>query len=423
MRQIYTGKGHISILSLIAIWSISLVVDLPGLAISPLMSQLDTIFPDASELEIQLFTALPNFFIFPFILLSGKLSVSKSKALLVDIGLLLFLIGGICCFFSDKIIPLIILNCLLGIGCGLVIPLAAGLLAEYFTGPYRSRQLGIKSGIANFSLIFATFIVGAIGKHDWHLPFIVYLAPIIPLILSPFFTKKFLDGHSDAKGPTAEEKKKVVEVAEPPLNLTKTQIKSRVWSIIAFYFIITFCSIVVSMFIPFLMQKHGMSDTQTGIVTAVFFLFITLPGFFLSEFVGIFKKLTSQMCIIFLIVGLFMIALMEGYAVYLIASAIIGLGYGALQPLFYDKAARVAPTSNLSSLYLSFVMSANYIGIAVSPFIINLMKDLFHNDTYTFPFYVAGVIMIVMLVLSVIRYKAYVFHTDLIAYKNEKQKI
>ncbi|MEG1684936.1 MAG: MFS transporter, partial [Bacteroides sp.] len=71
MKTIQTGKGTIPLMTLIAIWSISLVVNLPGLAISPMLGELHNIFPSASELEVQLLTILPNLLIIPFVLISG----------------------------------------------------------------------------------------------------------------------------------------------------------------------------------------------------------------------------------------------------------------------------------------------------------------------------------------------------------------
>ncbi len=126
--RINTGKGTISLLTLAAIWSISLVVNLPGLAITPMLGNLDKIFPGTSELEIQLLTVLPNLFIIPFVLLSGKLSLSKSKISIVVVALVIYLASGILYFFARSMVALIVISCLLGVGCGLLIPLAAGLL-------------------------------------------------------------------------------------------------------------------------------------------------------------------------------------------------------------------------------------------------------------------------------------------------------
>ena len=80
-------------------------------------------------------------------------------------------------------VELILISCVLGCGCGLVIPLAAGMIADTFVGRYRMQQLGIKSGISNMALVLATFVVGWLNKGNWHLPFLVYLIPAIPLAL------------------------------------------------------------------------------------------------------------------------------------------------------------------------------------------------------------------------------------------------
>ena len=72
--KISTGKGTISLPVLLAIWS-----SFPGLAVSPILGDLNTIFPSASDLEIQMLTSLPSLLIIPFVLLSGKLSVGRDK--------------------------------------------------------------------------------------------------------------------------------------------------------------------------------------------------------------------------------------------------------------------------------------------------------------------------------------------------------
>ena len=150
MIRIPTGNGSITLPALLAIWSISLVVNLPGLG------NLDKIFPHVGDLEIQLLTVLPNLLIIPFVLFSGKLSESKDKVRIVVIGLAIYLVAGILYFFAESMPMLIATSCLLGCGCGLVIPLAAGLIADTFSGKYRMQQLGIKSGISNMALVAAT---------------------------------------------------------------------------------------------------------------------------------------------------------------------------------------------------------------------------------------------------------------------------
>ena len=72
MKKIETGKSPISLLALMAIWSVSAITSLPGLAISPIMGKLETVFPHATDLEIQMLTSLPSMLVIPFLFLSGK---------------------------------------------------------------------------------------------------------------------------------------------------------------------------------------------------------------------------------------------------------------------------------------------------------------------------------------------------------------
>ena len=85
--KIKTGKGFISLPVLLAIWSVSAIASLPGLAISPILGDLNRVFPKVTDLEIQMLTSLPSLLIIPFVLLSGKLSEGRGKLKILAAGL------------------------------------------------------------------------------------------------------------------------------------------------------------------------------------------------------------------------------------------------------------------------------------------------------------------------------------------------
>ena len=149
--KIKTGKGTISLAVLLAIWSVSAIASLPGLAISPILGDLNRIFPKATDLEIQMLTSLPSLLIIPFVLLSGRLSVGRDKLRILTVGLAVFFLSGVACIFAKSMAWLIVISCILGIGAGMVIPLSTGLVVDYFTGDYRVRQLGYSSAINNLT--------------------------------------------------------------------------------------------------------------------------------------------------------------------------------------------------------------------------------------------------------------------------------
>ncbi|WP_257264819.1 MFS transporter [Endozoicomonas sp. ONNA2] len=168
MKKIPTGRGSISPLTLLAIWSVSAITSLPGLAVSPIIGQLDTIFTNVSVLNI------------PSILLSGQLAITGNKLLILITGLMIFMISSVLCFFAESIRALLYISLLLGVGAGIVIPLSTSLINDFFTGKYRIRQFGISSFITNLTLVLATVLTGWLAEINWHYPFFIYL-------LCPFF--------------------------------------------------------------------------------------------------------------------------------------------------------------------------------------------------------------------------------------------
>lgn len=392
--KIQTGNGTISLLTLIAIWSISLVVNLPGLAISPILSDMESIFPGTSQLEIQLLTILPNLLIIPFVLLSGKLSESKSKIKILTIALSIYLGSGILYFFAHSMVELIIISCLLGIGCGLVIPLSAGLLAQFFVGKYRMKQLGIKSGIANIALVMATLAVGLIGDKNWHLPFLVYLIPAIPLLLTPILWG---------------------ERGKPKVSTTPIEIgtldKKKLLGISALYVFISYAIIVMTYYMPFLAKDDKINNSELGTITACFFLAIMLPGFILPYIVRIFKQYTSLAALVVMALGLLLVFVSHNTILFTIAAVCAGLGYGILQPIIYDKATQTA-TGKKETLALAIVLSMNYIAVTIAPFIVDLFKLIFHTESNTFPFLLNLIMVLGCIVLSIIYRKTFTFNIN-----------
>ena len=81
--KVQTGQGTIPLITLVGIFSISALNALPGLAVSPILGDLNKIFPSATDLEIQMLSSLPSLLIIPFILLSGKFDRESEQPFVV----------------------------------------------------------------------------------------------------------------------------------------------------------------------------------------------------------------------------------------------------------------------------------------------------------------------------------------------------
>ncbi|MFG6427747.1 MAG: MFS transporter [Muribaculaceae bacterium] len=380
--MIQTGKKPIRLLTLLAILSISLVVNLPGLAVTPMLATLSDVFPHTSQLEKQMLTVLPNLLIIPFVLISGKLSLSRHKTAIVVAGLVIFTACAILYLIADSMTELIIISCLLGCGAGLLIPLSSGLIADAFAGKYRMKTMGIKSGISNSSLVIATFVVGWLSHGNWHLPFLVYLISVIPLLLA--FRLKGIDTTEPQSTPTGSTSSQ--PTSQP--GVSHGFYVGRIWALIGVYAFITFSCIAITYYCPFLIEKKDWSASFTGTVTAIFYLFMLIPGFTLPFFINIMRKGTFVYCAMLMTVGVALFAFVPETWTMCVGAALIGLGYGICQPLIYDKASVVVTTANKATLSLAFVLAANYLAIVLTPFIIDGLRPLLShpssNSTFAF---------------------------------------
>lgn len=292
--RVQTGKGTIPWMTVLAIWSVSAVVSLPGLAISPILGDLNKVFPRATDLEIQMLTSLPSVLIIPFMLLAGRLSVTGNKFKLLVVGLAVFFLSGFACLFINQMWLLILVSCLTGIGAGIIIPLSTGYIVDYFTGDYRIRQLGYSSSINNLTLVLATMLASYLANVDWHLPFLVYTLPAIPLILSVFIRRT-----PAAPEPVGSDELKHKKVDWPKLA-----------AVMGFYFLATFLSLVIAFYISFLVDPHGNRNSFSGFLISLFFLAIMLPGFFLSPIIRRLRSNVNLISLVMICAGLLFIGLL-----------------------------------------------------------------------------------------------------------------
>lgn len=410
MLYVNSGRGRVPLISLMAILAISLTVNLPGLAISPIMGRLDQVFPSASHLEIQLLSVLPNFIIIPFILWSGKLSLRVKQWVILAVGLSIYAAAGILYLFADSMLHLILLGCLLGVGCGLVVPIAGGLIGEHFTGEARVKQLGMKSGLSNFMVIVGTMFVGMVAGHDWHYAFFIYLVPLIPLVLIPFLRGSYIQAHtidavaSETPATTAQSTLKPAHV-QPSTH----EVVVKLAGIIALYAIATYAIQVVSYYTPFTMQHYHLSTGDVGVATAMFYLSATLAGFGLPLFIRLFGRGTNFWAIALCVLGLYGCGVLHTYWAFILFTFVMGLGYGIIQPIIYDKATSLAPDAKKSTQYFSYVLTANYVAIALTPFIVSGLADLFNAHGVNFSFWLNGSIMAAVLVWCALRLKSFTF--------------
>ncbi len=432
--QVKTGKGTISMMVVLAIWSLSLAVDLPGLAVTPIEGSLRSIFADATDFKIQLLTVLPNLIIIPFVLLSGKLSESKHKVLVITLGTILYLLAGALSYFSSSLNMLIFLSCVLGAGCGLILPFSTGLIADVFTGKYRMKQMGIISAIGNIALVLATFAVGYLVagdlSHTWHRAFFVYLIPLLSLVLIPFLNKIPKSDYQDADASTADASSsttntdaaaKTAAAAKPAavpavdadgFSTEGQKVKGgfyvgrTIWLLLAYFFFV-FATCIPSYYLP---NFKWISSEQASTMTSVFYFAMFIVGLALTAVMKTFRKATFVAATAMIVGSFALFIFVPGsVVVYIIAAALCGLGNGIAQPIFYTKATEVVTSDSKSTLSLAYLQVANYVAISMVPVIIGAGQKVFNTTSTMFPFIFVGIASAIVLAVVIIRSRHFVF--------------
>lgn len=388
-KGIYTGKGTITLTALLGIWSVSALTSLPGLAVSPISEKLQTIFPETTQLDIQMLTTLPSFFIIPFILLAGFISERVGYIKLLYVGLWLYLLSGLLYFLCTSMKELIFVSALLGIGAGIIIPLSTSLVSKFFSGEQRTRQFGYVSALTNITLVVATALTGYLADIQWRLPFVVYLLPVVSIML----VSSIRGSESAISARHESHDAHSVNAYVNYRGLLKYML---------FYLLITYLVMAVSINLPFLLGEYGYDSGVTGVVTSVFFISMMLPGFFINRIISVLGRAILLFALLLIGLGLLDIFFNSSLPYIILGCIAVGVGYGIAQPYIYDMTAELASPQK-TTYAMALVMTMNYVAILVSPFAVDWLQSVFGVKGESFPFILNAAVAFLALMFMFVR--------------------
>lgn len=230
------------------------------------------------------------------------------------------------------------------------------------------------------TLVVATAVTGYLAEVHWRLPFAVYLLPLISLVLSAYLKK-------DTASVTIKQAAAIIPpIQSTPVISGKYGIHIRhLVQLMLFYGLVTYVVLAVTFNLPFLMEAHHFSSGNSGLMISLFFLAIMAPGFMLDSLVKLLGNKTKLYSLLAIAIGLLLIWISPTEWLIVPGCILVGLGYGIIQPLIYDKTVDTAIPQK-TTLALAFVMVMNYLAILLSPFITDFFQWIFHTGSQEFPF-------------------------------------
>lgn len=356
------------------ILSISMATVMAGAAISPGLGLIAQAFPDASPTTIKLILTAPSLMIIPFSFLSSYLTSKMKKRTIALIGLFIYFIGGIMPQFMPTIELILTFRLLLGVGVGLIMPLDASLINDYFVGKERTLMMGYNSALSNFSGIITMLLAGWLATFGWRLPFNVYFLGLGIFLLVFFFLPKG-------------------EIQKAPESGEKSNLPLAVFGysfamggiMLAYYAVATNMAL-------FLEQNELGSSALTGTIVSLTTVGGMITSILIVQIEMTFKKLVVPIMLVSMGIGFFFLSWTISIPLIMVSVVMIGFGQGVLFPVLTLKALDKVPMHQ-ADLTASIASSFIFLGQFLSPLVLDPIGKLATGSSIRFQYGTLSIVM------------------------------
>lgn len=341
----------------------------------PILANIAEAFPDAGPWLNQLLS-LPSLLMIPAIIITGKLADYVNKKKMLMIGTILFIAGGFGGVFTNNIMDLVWTRALMGIGAGIVYPMAPAMIAYLYQGQERVQLLGLTNacgGVFSFTLSIGA---GYAALFNWKYAFYFYLIFVLVLIMQWVTLPNF---------PPEKKDDKIVQ-ANAQGN-PHEKLGYRVW-LTSFDMIVymTMSMVLLYKLSLFIVSEHIGTSADAGLATSI----QTLASFLISLFfVKVLKRLnrfTTVLGLVCMVLGYFFFSIAHSFFLVVVAAICLGLSLGIMFPYLMNRVSAVAPNSK-KTLAISSLSMSIYIGQYLSAFFTQFADWASHGSirgTFTF---------------------------------------
>lgn len=333
---------------------------------SSVLAVLWELYPQVSRAGIQMILAVPSLISIPTTLLVGVLASFVHKRTIAVAALVLLLVGGLIpVVVEEPTIGLLFANsALIGVGQGLLHPLASMLVCQYWENKSeRSRVLGFKQAINYLGAAVVSLLVGLLALAQWNFAYLIYIG-VVPVLLITVtrLPKGTLEDRLIGRGHRLSGAKKLLTPA-------------------LIYACILFCAVSLFNFafqsnIAMLIAEKGFGDVvDTALITAILQIASFAVGVLYGRITKIFREYVLLPGLALLALGFFVVACAPSMLGVLIGGTIFGVGAGIQYVTTLYNTSKAVDQS-VVSMALSLVLSLTSLGFSLSPLVIEGVKEL-----------------------------------------------
>ena len=349
--------------------------------IAPILAQIAAAFPDASATRIQFLMTFPSIFCLIFTLISAFLSDVLPKKTLALSGLGIVSAAGILAFlFHDSLGVLFLWAGVLGIGIGMVAPIAPALINELFHGTEKQTMLGWQNSATSIGSMLMTFLGGFLAVRGWNFGYLVYLLGIPGIILS-------LRGVPVQKRMVSGKGK---ETKREPFRLV-------VWREMLITFVLLMVYSAVPANLAMLVAERGLgSTTLSGTMSTLFLCGGMVCGLFFGKLATLLKGRTDVIGALVLAAGALMITVSPAVPVISAGCFIAGSSISLIMPVCMGSAGRLKGYETLNSALL---LGSSFVGVFITPLLTSLTARISGSDSVIYRFFMVGIVAVILAIL------------------------
>ena len=335
-------------------------------AFSSVLAVLWEMYPDVSRAGIQMVLALPSLTSVPTTLLMGFLASYVHKKTIAEVALVFLLIGGLVpvAVAEPHIGLLFASSALIGVGQGLLHPLASMLVCQYWDDKSeRSRVLGFKQALSSLGAAVVSLLVGFLALAQWNFAYLIYVGVVPVLVISA------------SKLPKGTLEDRLVGRRHRAEGLRKLFTPTLVYACFVFFAVSLF-NFAFQSNIAMLINEKGFGEVvDAAAITAMLQIASFVVGVFYGTIAKTFRRYVLLPGLALLAAGFLVTALAPVMPLVFVGSALFGVGAGIQYVTTLYNTSKAVEQS-VVSMALSLVLAVTSLGFSVSPLVIEGVKEL-----------------------------------------------
>ena len=308
--------------------------------------------------------------------LAGFLSDRIGRKMVIIPGLILYGLGGITAglsatLFQEQAFAWIIAGRIIqGIGAAGTTPIAMALIGDLYSGPGRSKSLGIVEAANGMGKVISPVLGAAIGLITWYAAFLFFPVIVVPIVLGIWLLVKEPGNKREQKS-IKEYTNDIKKVFHKKSAMLLTSFLGGMTALLILFGILFFLS-------DYLEKDAGIYGILKGAALAVPVLFMTITSYITGMLLKKKVKLMKWLAVTglgLMAVSLASLSLYQNIYFFFSGISVTGIGTGLLLPCLntiITSTAAAAERGLVTSLY----GSVRFLGVAVGPPLFGYLMDI-----------------------------------------------